>query len=66
MALLLTGMSAQQILWKSGNQIHPCRCVVAIQTEDLKFKAEGAIGRPIESNAFSLKYELTGTEYRRA
>ena len=46
-------------IWKSNTPL-PVRG--ALQTEGLKFKAEGVIDRPIESNAFSLKYELTGKD----
>jgi hypothetical protein len=35
---------------------------VAIQTEDLQFKADGAIARPFKKNEFELQYELAGTE----
>ena len=35
---------------------------VAIQTEDLRFKADGAIARPFKKNEFELQYELAGTE----
>jgi uncharacterized protein involved in outer membrane biogenesis len=35
---------------------------VAIQTEDLQLKAEGAIARPFKKNEFDLQYELAGAE----
>ena len=35
---------------------------VAIQTENLRFKADGAIARPFKKNEFELQYELAGTE----
>ena len=35
---------------------------VAIQTEDLQFKAEGAIARPFEKDEFEFQYELTGKD----
>jgi hypothetical protein len=35
---------------------------VALQTEDVQFKAEGAIARPFEKNEFELQYELAGKE----
>jgi uncharacterized protein involved in outer membrane biogenesis len=35
---------------------------VALQTEDLQFKAEGTIARPFKKNEFELSYELAGKE----
>jgi uncharacterized protein involved in outer membrane biogenesis len=46
-------------IWKSNT---PLTVRAALQAEDVRFKAEGAIDRPIESNVFSLKYELSGKE----
>jgi uncharacterized protein involved in outer membrane biogenesis len=35
---------------------------VAIETQDVQFKAEGTIARPLESKEFDLTYELKGKE----
>ena len=35
---------------------------VALQTEDLQFKAQGSVARPFENNEFELQYELAGKE----
>jgi len=35
---------------------------LALQTEDLQFKAEGSIARPFKKNEFELNYELAGKE----
>ena len=35
---------------------------VALQTEDVQFKAEGSIARPFKRNEFELQYELAGSE----
>ncbi|MCK5204067.1 MAG: AsmA family protein, partial [Desulfobacterales bacterium] len=46
-------------IWKANTPL-PLR--VALQTEDVQFKAEGSIARPFENNEFELQYELAGSE----
>ncbi len=46
-------------IWEANTPL-PLR--VALQTEDVQFKAEGSIARPFENNEFELQYELAGSE----
>jgi uncharacterized protein involved in outer membrane biogenesis len=49
-------------LIKIRNADTPLPVRVALQTEDLQFKAEGAFARPFEKNEFEFQYELAGKE----